>query len=133
MKGNRANSSITRKLKVTLLFMFMGVAGLFAQTTITGTITDTEAIPLIGVNILEKGTTNGTITDLDGVYSITVQGSEAILEFKYIGFKAQEIQVGNRTNLDVVLEEDLMALDEVVVVAYGVQKKSQVTGAVSSL
>ncbi len=133
MKGNKVESRTLRKLKLILLLLFVGAAGIFAQINVSGTITDTEGNPLIGVNILIKGTTTGAITTLDGAYSITVPGSESILVFSYIGYASQEIPVGVNTTIDVVLEEDLLAIDELVVVAYGTQKKSHLTGAVSSL
>ena len=82
----------------------------------------------IGASIMEKGTSNGTVTDLDGNYSLSV-GPNATLVITYVGFKTQEIRVGNESRLDVTLEEDNTNLDEVVVIGYGTQKKKLITGA----
>ena len=94
---------------------------------VTGTVVDAMG-PVIGASILEKGTSNGTVTDLDGNYSLSVKPG-ATLVISYIGYKTQEIKVGNNTRIDVTLEEDNTSLEEVVVVGYGVQKKKLVTGA----
>ncbi|GLB53421.1 SusC/RagA family TonB-linked outer membrane protein [Neptunitalea chrysea] len=109
---------------------------LYAQTsrTITGTILEEGTnIPLPGVNVIEKGTSNGTSTDFDGNFSITVSSADAIIEISYIGFTPQEISTKGKTTIDVVLVPDTQALDEVVVVGYGTQKKSDLTGAIGSL
>ena len=94
---------------------------------VTGTIVDAMG-PVIGASIMEKGTSNGTVTDLDGNYSLNV-GPNATLVVSYVGFKTQEIRVGNNSRIDVTLEEDNTNLDEVVVIGYGVQKKKLITGA----
>lgn len=94
---------------------------------ITGTVTDAYG-PVIGANVLEKGTTNGVITDIDGNFSLNVQPGATIV-VSFIGYQPQEIVVGNQTNFKVQLKEDAELLDEVVVVGYGVQKKKLVTGA----
>ena len=97
--------------------------------TVSGVVTSaTDQLPLIGVSVQVKGTTNGAITDLDGNYTVSVASGETLV-FSYIGFKTQEIQITNQTTLNVVMEEDSETLDEVVVVGYGVQKKKLVTGA----
>jgi TonB-linked SusC/RagA family outer membrane protein len=102
-------------------------------TTITGKVTDEQGEPVIGANIVEKGVTaNGTITDVDGRFSLNVSPGTT-LTVSYIGYTTQEIAVGNRTQLQIVLVEDAKALEEVVVVGYGVQKKRDLTGAVSSV
>lgn len=100
--------------------------------TVTGKVTDPEGLPLPGASILVEGTQNGTVTDLDGNYSIDVPEG-AILIVSYIGFKSSKVEVGNQTTIDIVLESDLSALDEVVVVGYGEVKKKDLTGAVSSI
>ena len=84
--------------------------------------------PVIGATIMEKGTSNGTVTDLDGNFTLDVQPG-AVLVISYIGYTTQEIPVGNQTSFAVKLSEDSDVLDEVVVVGYGVQKKKLVTGA----
>ncbi len=96
---------------------------------ITGTIVDINGEPIIGVNIIEKGTTNGIITDVDGNFSLEVPSS-AILQISYIGYVTQEIEVGNQTTFIIQLMEDTQKLDEVVVVGYGTMKKKDLTGAV---
>jgi TonB-linked SusC/RagA family outer membrane protein len=101
---------------------------------VQGTVTSgTDNLPLIGVNIIEKGTSNGTISDMDGHYTITVSTPEAVIIYRYIGYRTQEIDVNGQSVVDVVLEEEIEMLDEVVVVGYGVQKKVDVTGAISSI
>ncbi|WP_186758733.1 SusC/RagA family TonB-linked outer membrane protein [Echinicola salinicaeni] len=103
----------------------------FAQT-ITGTVKDDTGAPIPGVTVVEKGTTNGTVTDMDGKYTITVEeGTELI--YSFVGFKPQTIAVGNQTIIDVILMEDVGNLEEVVVVGYGTQKKSTLTGSVTDL
>ena len=97
---------------------------------IKGTILDATGMPVIGANVMVKGTTNGTITDMDGKFSLEVEEG-ATLVVSYIGFANQEIKVGNQTNLSIALKEDVEALDELVVVGYGTQKKVNLTGAVS--
>ena len=89
---------------------------------ITGIIKDQSGEPVIGANIVEKGTTNGTITDMDGQYSLEV-GSNSILVVSYIGYITQEIQVGKNNTLDVLLREDTETLDEVIVIGYGTTKE----------
>ncbi len=100
---------------------------------ITGTVVDASGMPLPSANIIEKGTSNGTLTDFDGKYSITVSGNDATLVISYVGFVSQEIPIKNRQTIDVTLEADAAALDEVVVVGYGTQRKSDVTGAITSV
>lgn len=89
---------------------------------ITGIIKDQSGEPVIGANIVEKGTTNGTITDIDGEYSLEV-GSNSILVVSYIGYITQEIPVGKNNTLDVLLREDTETLDEVIVIGYGTTKE----------
>lgn len=102
------------------------------KNMVTGVVLDPHGMPVIGANILVKGTTNGTITDMDGKFSLDVD-KDAILVVSYIGFASQEIKVGNQTKLSISLKEDSEALDELVVVGYGTQKKATITGSVSAL
>jgi TonB-dependent starch-binding outer membrane protein SusC len=97
---------------------------------VTGGLTDE---PLPGVNIMIKGTTTGVVSNTDGDYVINVPDNEAILIFSFLGFLTEEIQVNGRTNINLVMAEDIQALDEVVVVGYGVQRKSDLTGSVASV
>ena len=100
--------------------------------TISGNVTDVSGIPLIGVNVIEKQTTNGTVTDLDGNYSISVTDGTTIL-FSYIGFQQQEIQLDGQSEINVVLHEDSELLGELVVIGYGTQRKVNLSGAVDQV
>lgn len=100
--------------------------------TITGQIVDAAGEPVIGANVLVKGTTNGTVTDIDGKFSLNVEAG-AVLEISYIGYLSQEIVVGNQSVINVTLREDTKALDEVVVIGYGTQKKADLTGSVANV
>ncbi len=100
------------------------------QITVTGTINSEEGLPVTFANVIVKGTNTGTTADFDGNYSIEVS-SDAILVFSYIGFKTKEISVNNQTTIDVMLQEDIAALEEVVVVGYGTQRKKDLTSAIS--
>lgn len=102
------------------------------QKMVSGTVSDESGIPLAGVNILVKGTSTGTQTDFDGKFSINAITGD-LLTFTYVGLKTQEVKVGGSSNINVTMQEDASVLDEVVVVGYGVQKKSEVTGAISSI
>jgi hypothetical protein len=112
--------------KVFCMIVLCSVIGsqAYAQsTTVSGTITDTGGMLMPGVSIFEKGTTNGTTTDTDGKYSLSV-GSNAVLVFSFIGMKTQEIPVGAQAIVDIVMDADISLLDEVVVIGYGTMKKS---------
>lgn len=106
--------------------------GIYAQNTITGTVTDANNQPLPGANIVVEGTNRYAVTDFDGNFSIEASQGE-VLEVTYVGFEARQITVGDQASLTIVLQEDTAELDEVVVVGYGTQKKSDITGAVSSI
>lgn len=119
----------------TLTFLLMAVSVSHAQQkTVTGKITDSEGAALPGVTVLEKGTTNGTVTNVEGNYRINLstEGNN-VLVFSSIGFLSQEVEVGNRNTIDVSLEVDTKQLEEVVVVGYGTQKRANVTGAIGSI
>ena len=114
------------------------VAGELVQSvqqgrTVTGKIIDDTGEPLIGVSVLVKGTTVGTITDFDGNYSLEVPSGKHILVISYIGYKTQDITVGKSNQLNIKMEADTQALDEVVVVGYGVMKKRDLTGSIASV
>lgn len=102
------------------------------QRKVTGVVTDLKGEPIIGANVVVKGSTNGTITDIDGNFSIEVTPN-SILQISYIGYVAQEVPVGNKNNLVISIHEDTQKLDEVVVVGYGTQKKVNLTGAVEQV
>ena len=101
--------------------------------TITGVVKDKSGETVIGANVLEKGTSNGVITNLDGRFTLKVKNANAVLVISYIGYQPQEITVGANRNLDVVLTEDSELLDEVVVIGYGTQRKGDVTSAIASV
>lgn len=100
---------------------------------VTGTITDEKGDPIIGATILEKGTNNGTITDMDGIFSIDLPETNAKLQITYLGYLPQEITIKDQARLKITLAEDLKVLDEVVVIGYGTVKKSDITGSVASV
>jgi TonB-dependent starch-binding outer membrane protein SusC len=122
-----------RKLILFLFAFCLGIVTMSAQT-VTGVVTGADdEQPLPGVNIKVKGTDQGTITDMNGGYSIDVSGEDAVLIFSFVGYITQEQAVGSQTEINVALEVDSKGLEEVVVIGYGVQKKSMVTGAISSI
>jgi TonB-linked SusC/RagA family outer membrane protein len=98
--------------------------------SITGKVVDEASQPVPGVNVVEKGTTNGTTTDAAGVFTLNVQDQSSVLVFSFIGYATQEISVGNQTSISISLKTDVQALQEVVVVGYGTQEKVNLTGAV---
>lgn len=122
-------------MKKYLLMLFCLCGSLVAsaqQRSVTGVVTDTNNETVIGASVFEKGTSNGTITNLSGEYSLQVP-SGATLVFSYIGYVTQEVVVGEKSTINVTLSEDTEQLEEVVVVGYGVQKKSSMTAAVASV
>ena len=103
----------------------------FAQIRVTGRVTGKTGLPLPGVNVLEKGTANGTITDIDGNYSMEVEKGKTLM-FSYIGFTTRQVVVEN-DRIDIVLQEDLQALDEVVVIGYGSMQRKDVTSSITTV
>ena len=101
--------------------------------TIKGQILDETGESMIGVSVLVKGTTVGTVTDFDGNYTLEVPGGKGVLEISYIGYKTKEITIGNNSQINIKMEPDTQALDEVVVIGYGTVKKRDLTGAVASM
>ena len=104
----------------------------FAQKTIHFNVKDSSGEPVIGASILATGTRNGGVTDFDGNFTIKLSGDNPV-QISYIGMKTQTIKVGNKTSIDVVLEDDATTLSDVVVVGYGTMKKSDLTGAIASV
>src|SRR5690606_4555765 len=100
---------------------------------VSGTVIDVQGVPLIGVNVQVKGTGKGTATDFDGKFTIEDVGEQAVLVLSYIGYQSQEVPVNGRTELTIIMQEDIQTLDEVVVIGYGTQKKSDLTGAVEKV
>lgn len=127
-------SNLIKKIFFIALLLSLITFPLMAQNTIiTGVISDKDGIPLIGVNVMEKGTSTGTMTDENGKYTISVSNQDAILVYSFIGFISQEIKVGTKGKIDVTLLEDRENLDEVVVIGYGTAKKRDLTGSISSV
>ena len=124
-----------RKILLLGLMLFLVNAMAFAQgRVITGTVTSTEdGMGVPGATVLVKGTTIGTATDIDGKYSINVPAGSNVLVFTFVGLTSQEVNIGNRSTINVALESDVTALSEVIVTGYGTQPKREVTGAVSSV
>lgn len=122
------------KLKALFLTCCLLLVGFTAaaQQEVKGVVTDDAGEPLPGVTVMEVGTTNGVITNLDGIYSITVK-SGAQLQFSFVGMHSKVVAVTNSATLDVVLESDEVGLEEITVVAYGTQKKVTITGAITSV
>ncbi len=135
LKTHSKRSGIINNLfrMLTLLLFVLCTTVVFAQQKpIKGTVVDATGEPLIGVNVSVKGTTIGTITDVDGKYSLEVP-AKGTLVFSFIGYKTAEIPIGSQSVVDQTLNEDTQNIDEVVVVGYGVQKKASLTGAVATL
>jgi TonB-dependent starch-binding outer membrane protein SusC len=130
---NKILRTAARTTMLTILVMLVSASVLVAQTrTISGVIKDDTGLPLPGASVIEKGTTNGSVTDADGKFSITVS-SGATLIISFLGMQSKEIVVGEQTTLDISLESDIKSLEEIVVIGYGTAKKSDLTGAVVSV
>ncbi len=128
--------TIKRKCLVTLLLAavaLMNSLAATAQMTVKGTVIDDTDEPLIGVSVKEEGAASGVVTDFDGNYTIKVSSGKAVLVFSYIGMNEQKIKVDGRSVINVTMSANSTALDEVVVVGYGTQKKSDITGSVASI
>src|SRR5690554_2931641 len=102
------------------------------KKTISGKIVDEQGEPVIGANIMEQGTTNGTITDFDGNFSLNIE-EDATLRISYIGYITQDISTEGRTSINIILQEDLESLDELIVIGYGIVRKKDLTGSVAQL
>ena len=123
-----------RKAFALLIACFLSTSFLMAQSiNVKGTVVDEKSEPIIGASVQLKGMTTGTITDLDGNFNLSVPNENAVLVITYVSYIKQEVRVGTKRVINVVLKEDTKTLDEVVVVGYGVQKKVNLTGAVGSV
>ena len=122
-------------MRFLLLLGWLIPFGIFAQSTaITGTVTDADdGIALPGVSVVEKGTYNGTVTDLDGNYTIMVSSNEATLMFTYIGYKTTDVAIAGNSNVDHALSADIAGLEEAIVIGYGNQQRSKISGAVGTI
>ncbi|GHB86716.1 SusC/RagA family TonB-linked outer membrane protein [Persicitalea jodogahamensis] len=122
-----------KKFSFLLLFCLFSGSAALAQKMVSGVIKDQAGEPLPGATVSVQGTNKGTAANADGAFEISVNGATDVLEFSFVGYATKTITVGNQTTINVELEEDANALDEVVVVGYGTQKKSDITGAVTSV
>lgn len=125
---------IYRSLGIIAVYLLMLVSvPLYAQVRVSGTIIDDTGQAVPGVSVLEKGTANGTTSDNDGKYTINVGSANSTLVFSFIGYKAKEVAVNNQGTIDVSMDPDVTALDEVIVTGYSVDKRRELTGAVSTV
>lgn len=114
--------------------MFFSISAIAQNTTITGSVTDAmDDSPIPGVNVIVQGTSIGSVTDIDGEYTIDVPEGNDVLTFSYVGYQKQNIEIGNRSTIDVALQQDVEELSEIVVVGYGTQQRTDVTGSISSV
>ncbi len=115
--------------------MIFSAGNLYAQQNkaVSGKVTDVRGEPLPGVTVILKNTTQGSVTDIDGAYSMTNLPSDAVLVFSFVGMKAQEVPVANKSRIDIIMEEETIGLNEIVTVGYGTQKKVNLTGSVATV
>ena len=132
MEGNHIILSTIEKSLQTVETLSVGTAQQQQRKTITGTIVDVNGEPVIGANIIEIGTTNGTVTDIDGRFSLSV-ADKASLRISYIGYLEQVVSTAGRNSFDITLQEDTQALEEVVVIGYGTARKKDLSGAISNV
>lgn len=122
-----------KPIKLLVLLFFLPTVGVFAQKTVTGTVTDDKGVPIPGANVIVKGSPKGTTTDFDGNYAIEDIAQSDILIYSYVGFKKVEKNVFSQTTIDVTLEPDQVQLNEVVVIGYDAVRKRDLTGSVSAI
>jgi len=132
-KKRKEKFPFKQNLVCSIFFLFFTVSAFAQKTAITGTVKDEQGEPIIGANIMIKGSNTGSITDIQGQFSLSSVNEEAVLNVSFIGYLAQEVKVNRKKTVVIVLKENTKTLDEIVVVGYGVQKKSDMTGAVASV
>lgn len=125
-------NKFTKRITMAFLLSMLGLVVLAQEKVITGKVSDTAGNPMVGVTVVVQGTTNGTITDMDGNYSLKAL-KESKLQFSFIGFVSQTVAVGNQSTINVKMSETATDLNEVVVIGYGTMKKSDLTGSVGSV
>ena len=119
---------VIKSLRLLCLLCLVPLWAFAQKVSITGVVKDAAGESIIGASVIEKGTTNGTITDFDGNFTLQVE-NDAVLSISFVGYQPQDVPVAGKSMINVILKEDTEVLDEVVVVGYGVQKKKLVTGA----
>lgn len=132
----KKQKTLLRSFRLFIICLFtLGLANnIEAQNiNLSGTVLDDESVPLTGASIIVKGTSKGATADFDGNFKLNDVGSNEILVVSYIGYKTKEISINGQSSINIILEQDLASLDEVVIVGYGAQKKSQLTGAVATV
>lgn len=127
------NAMNLKAVGLLVLFSLISLWTYAQSLTVKGVVKDSNGESIIGANVLEKGTTNGTITDLDGNFTLKVSGKDAILQVSFVGFRSEEMPVGGKTTFNITLQEDSKALEEVVVIGYGSARRSDVTGSIASV
>ncbi|WP_303315389.1 TonB-dependent receptor [Flavivirga abyssicola] len=133
MQKTMLRNAISSPKQFCFVALFLLVSQIcFAQSNVSGTVKDTNKLPLPGVNVLVKGTGKGVVTDFDGAFSITVSDSDVLI-FSYMGYVNQEVNVNGRRSIDIIMKEDIESLDEVVVIGYGSQLKEDISGAVATV
>jgi TonB-linked SusC/RagA family outer membrane protein len=131
LKFKRCNS--VAAFLLTVIFMAFSLGSYAQQKTISGKVTDQTGSPIPGVTVVIKGTTTGTISNIDGNYQMVIPTETRILTYSYVGMKSQDVEVGNQVNINVVMEADVIGVDEVVVTGYASQSRASLTGAISSV
>ena len=134
-KAAKKSFSSVRKFGMLFLMMSFCITTVVAQFTVKGKILDETGEPIIGANVIEKGTTNGTVSDMEGGYSLTVQSGQrsTILQFSFVGYNTKEENINGRNSIDVTLDPSVVNLGEVVAIGYGMQTRRQITGSVASV
>lgn len=120
-----------KKLLLFFMVLIVAISSAMAQKSVTGTVTGDDGTPLPGVTVVAKGTTTGSVTNMDGIYSFQLPDQATKLQFSFIGMKTQEVEIGNQTTINVTMEADVIGLEEVIAIGYGTMKKSDLTGTVS--
>ena len=124
---------VLKKIGLFILLVFGGISSFAQLKTITGRVSEINSGTLPGVTVFAKGSTKGTITDVNGNYTLSVSSDVKTLVFSFVGMKTEEVPIGTSSNINVVLKPDVVNVDEVVVVGYGTQKRSGISGAVATV
>lgn len=121
------------RIVISAILLYLLPITLWAQNKVGGVVLDVNQEPLIGVNVVEKGTSNGTVTDIDGRFNLNLSSSNPELRISYVGYVTQDVAVNGQSSIQIILQENSEMLDEIVVIGYGIQKKSDLTGAISQV